>query len=203
MYFGHFNNLKYDFSFDNSSLVDKVQDLMTRVNMKITESEKRIMCNDYHVKSGERPETIAFNMYKNPELHWTILYINGIVNPYSEWYMDELSFEQYVRSKYAEEDLYKVHHWETNPHGFIVDAPKSLTISELGVNVASMINVNTALYNKLKLEYGVTSSNQLTVIPVSNYEHETDLNENKRFIKLIKPEYIGDFVARFKSELIK
>jgi hypothetical protein len=41
-----------------------------------------------------------------------------------------------------------------------------------------------------------------TSYPVSNYDYEAKLNENKSKIKLVKPEYINKFVKNFRA-LIK
>lgn len=39
----------------------------------------------YMVKDGERIEDVAFRMYGDPMLHWTILLVNNITNIYEEW----------------------------------------------------------------------------------------------------------------------
>lgn len=216
MYFGHFNNAYYDFSYDNVVHKDIVQDILTRTSLKISDADKDNLCLDYHIKDKERPEVVAYNFYKDPSLHWTILYINNIVNPYTEWPLDSVAFERFVRAKYPIvsyrnqeiDSLYLPHHWESNPHGIIVDAP--VLSEDEQYYTAEELNDNT-LYNgkysstfsKLVSKFGLNSDGQLQIIPVSNYDYETDLNENKRFIKVISPNYIGDFVQRFKEELIK
>jgi hypothetical protein len=40
-------------------------------------------------------------------------------------------------------------------------------------------------------------------MPVTNYEYETDINDDKRTIKLVLPEFIGTIVMRHKELIIK
>jgi Base plate wedge protein 53 len=78
-----------------------------------------------------------------------------------------------------------LHHWE-NSAGVTID--KNI-IEE---------NVNGIVQGGQVTIYGYNE----TAIPITNYEHENRLNENKRQILVIKPEYIIDFVKNYNKAFV-
>jgi hypothetical protein len=60
-------------------------------------------------------------------------------------------------------------------------------------------NTNTSSSTSYLLNDGSTLTVQTTVAPVTHYDYEVELNEAKRRIKLVKPEYI----SRINAELIR
>lgn len=59
-------------------------------------------------------------------------------------------------------------------------------------------NTNTSYSNSYSLVDGTTFSTKTTVAPVTYYDYELDLNEQKRNIMIIKPTYIPTIEAEFK-----
>lgn len=53
------------------------------------------------VGAGFRPDALAEAYYEDPELDWTIYLFNDIVDPYYEWYMSEIDFNDYIQKKYS------------------------------------------------------------------------------------------------------
>ena len=43
----------------------------------------------YDVKNGETPESIAFKLYGDSELHWIIMLVNDITDRYHQWSMSD------------------------------------------------------------------------------------------------------------------
>ena len=37
------------------------------------------------LKKGETPEMIADKLYGDPNLHWIVMYVNGITDRYHQW----------------------------------------------------------------------------------------------------------------------
>ena len=52
------------------------------------------------VNNGEKPETIANRIYKNPFYAWTIFVANDIVNYYEQWPRSSRQLAEYVEAKY-------------------------------------------------------------------------------------------------------
>lgn len=164
-YFLEFSLIDYDIRGDG--VIQRVTDIATRVKLRDEIKNNVVFWDEYDVREGERPETIAFNLYSDAERHWIILLANDIVNPYYDWPLSYLELERYLTKKYGTvEAINAVHHYEsfgdsTVPDGMIVDS---------------------TFVNK---------------ISVSNRDYETALNEAKRRIRLIKPVYVSEIEQEF------
>ena len=44
-----------------------------------------VFLTPYLVNDGETPEMISYKVYENSQYHWVILHINNIINPRTEW----------------------------------------------------------------------------------------------------------------------
>ena len=139
----------------------------------------------YSVQGDERPDQVAYNFYRDAGLDWVVLTTNNIVHVRDEWPMGERDFLTYVNAKYTSEELSNIHHYETKlirdsrgrliqPEGLTVPAGHSVTFLDNGV---------------LRTESQLTS--------FSFYEHETDLNDKKREINILKREYLSLFLEDF------
>ncbi len=52
------------------------------------------------VPDTDRPDVFADKVYKNPKMHWTLLNLNNLTNPYYDWVLSPQSFENYMDEKY-------------------------------------------------------------------------------------------------------
>lgn len=145
-----------------------VVDIFRRVAV-IQESLNNYNIEYYTIQDGEQPEDVAYKLYGNGKLGWTILIVNNILDPYNEWYLSGEILEDYVVRKYGANFLNTHHHW------VLPERP------EICVE-----------YNAAKLASG-------EIVPVTNYEHEVILNDGRREIKVISPNNIRDFVKEFEN----
>ena len=146
--------------------------LMTRVKLR-TDIKNDIFDYDYYdVVDGETPEMIAHKYYDNPELHWTILVANDIIDYYEDWPMSVQRFEEYVKDKYANPQ--GVHHYE---------------ISQTSGDATKTINV------------GMNTTDYESASVISNYTYEQRLQDDKRQIRLISPRFITQFVEEFREKI--
>ena len=137
----------------------------------------------YYIEDGERPESVAYNFYGDPELDWIILTANNITDPYTQWPMDSNTLLSYVNDIYDNPD--GVHHYETNE---ILDTDGSVLYKEgieVNENFRAVLSDNTTL-----------SKNQ-SLYTVTNIEYETMVNERRRVIGI--PD--NNFVDFFTSEI--
>ncbi len=147
-------------------------DLMSRVKL-ITKVKQNILEFDYYnVKDGETPEMIAHKYYDDVELHWTILMVNDIIDYYTEWPMSVQKFEQFVKDKY--ENPQAIHHYEVN---------------------------QTSGDNTTTIDVGMNTTDYPSATAISNYTYEDRLQEQRRQIRLIQPQYIRDFVKEFETKM--
>ncbi len=170
MYFDMIPKIYYDSKADNNFTL--LTNLMTRVKLR-TDIKNDIFDYDYYdVVDGETPEMIAHKYYDNPELHWTILVANDIIDYYEDWPMSVQRFEEYVKDKYANPQ--GVHHYE---------------ISQTSGDATKTINV------------GMNTTDYESASVISNYTYEQRLQDDKRQIRLISPRFITQFVEEFREKI--
>lgn len=173
-YFKDFDIIEYDFTVRGElPIIESIVDLMERVHLNITSEDLTKLCDRYLIVGATRPEEIAANLYNDPFLHWTILYVNSISNIYAEWPINDVSLSNFVTKKYGTGHEYDTHHTEKMPERIWMD--EQFCSDTYGEDVRN----------------------------VTNYDYEYELNEVKRQILVIKPEYISQFVRLFKGAMIK
>jgi hypothetical protein len=52
------------------------------------------------VPETDRPEVFAHRVYGDPKMHWVILNMNNMVNPYYDWVLSQQSFDNMMEEKY-------------------------------------------------------------------------------------------------------
>jgi len=137
----------------------------------------------YKVIGDDRPDNVAFKVYDNQYLDWLVLLSNNVINFENEWPMEQQSFINYLYRKYVTDaNLNAVHHYESSevkdssgkiiiPQGLHVPSDYSLTYYDEGFNTE------------------VTKSGLAN--PVTNYEYEVKLDDDKRNIYLLKSKYVS------------
>lgn len=116
-YFNELPDLEYISPFDdktsNSDFI-KSKNLFLRAKLNNNVLGTVSAIQDYYIKDGERPDTIAEKLYDDPELDWVILITNNITNVNDQWPLDNTSFYKYLLEKYgSDENIYGTHHYET------------------------------------------------------------------------------------------
>jgi len=162
----------------------KVKNLFKRGKLREDIFQNLSFFTKYTIKGDDRPDNVAFKIYGDSDLDWVVLICNNILNVQSEWPMTQEVFDEYVLDKYGDYDtLYNgVHHYETLevknslgvvvlPAGLQVDSDYTLTFYDSEIN-------------------GYTFKTDI-VVPVTNYEYEEKLENNKRTIFVLKPRYLN------------
>ena len=139
----------------------------------------------YSVIGDERPDQVADKFYKDSGLDWVILTTNNIVHVRDEWPMGNQDFLTYLNGKYTSEELSNIHHYETE---LLRDSDGKL-IHPKGLRVPSDYSISFLDRGVLRTESKITSFTFL--------EHETNLNDDKRNINILKPEYLTIFLEDF------
>tara|TARA_Y100001938_G_scaffold108318_1_gene148073 strand:+ start:82 stop:777 length:696 start_codon:yes stop_codon:yes gene_type:complete len=136
----------------------------------------------YSVQDDERPDQIADFYYSDSALDWVILTTNNIIHVRDEWPMGNQDFLTYLNAKYTAEELSNIHHYETK----IIRDSNGRLIQPEGLRVPEGHSVTF-------LDNGVSRTiSRLTSF--SFLQHETDLNDKKRNIDILKPEFLGIFL---------
>ena len=167
MYFDNFPTIPYDSELTNE--YKDVKNLLRRVGIRAKVKSNTMLYDTYDVRNGETPESIAFKLYGNAELHWVIMLVNNITDRYHDWPMTEAQFLQFVKDKY--ENVDGTHHYEIT---------------------------QTSGDTSVKINIGTDNTNYPSATLITNYEYEQEQQDVKRKIRLLDPSYIADFVEEFK-----
>ena len=187
-YFRELPNLNYQStSSDRSSSEDYVVVKNIFRRAKLRDDLKYVFTSliDYYIRDGIRPDQVADAVYGDPELDWVVLTSANIINVRDEWPLDSFEVYNYSLNKYGD-DLNQIRHYETTevkdsngrlilPKGKVVDA--GFTIPDPSSPTATLNPVG-----------GVT-----------NYEYESKLNDAKRSIYIITPNYLQVFLNDMKD----
>ena len=149
-----------------------MKDILTRVKLVASKKENILNFDYYNVQDGETPEMIAHKYYVDVNLHWTILDANDLVDYNNDWPMSVQKFEKFVFDKY--DNPQAIHHYE---------------ISQTSGETTTTIDI------------GMNTTDYPSATAISNYTYEDRLQEQKRQIRLISPDFISQFVSEFEKKL--
>lgn len=151
----------------------------------------------YSIQEGDTPESVAYKYYGDQYRYWIVLYCNGILDPQWQWPLTNQQFDIYLKNKYSsvaegsgktvlEYLQTTIHHYEkliiTTDSNTSYQTTKNVTIDE------------ETYTNLIEKSEQVTVGGVLTTYVISKklvtlFDYESELNESKRNIKLIKASY--------------
>jgi hypothetical protein len=163
----------------------EAKNLFMRIKIKDAVSGSLTTFDGYSIKDGERPDSIAEELYGDAGLDWVILLAANITNVQDQWPLSSRVLFDIASEKYGN-DLNAIHHYETVetrdskgrlliPGGLVVDRdfripnPDSPT-QDLDPTAA-----------------------------VSNWLVETRKNNKKRSIQVLRNEYLYSIVEEAKE----
>jgi len=127
----------------------------------------------YYIKEGETPDILANNIYGSSRYHWVILTVNDIVSLHDEWPKLDAEMYNYTSDKYGAGNHINDHHYRL------------------------------ASDNTIIVDYDPVGISDGTVEVVSNCMHESEINEKKRQIFLLKKELLARFLINYKELMSK
>ena len=187
-YFRQLPNLDYpSLKNDRQSAYDYqvVKNIFKRALLRNDVFDEVTAFTKYSVEGDERPDQVAFDFYQDPNLDWVVLTTNNIVHVRDEWPMGNQDFLTYLNGKYTAEELANIHHYETD----VLRDSRGRLIHPKGLTVPSDYSISFLDNGVLRTESKITSFTFL--------EHETDLNDAKRNINILRPEFLGLFLENF------
>jgi len=168
-YFRDFPKVIYDVKDNNKPHV--MTDITKNIRM-ITDKYKHTTGFDfYDILDGDTPEMLAHKFYGKSTFHWIILITNNIINVHDDWPVQVNDLGGILSDKYDDDG--GIHHYE---------------IPQESGDVSTMIRIPTASLS----EY--PSAN-----PISNLEYELDLQLAKRRIRILKPQFVSQFIEEFNA----
>lgn len=184
-YFNNIPNFNYVSRLPNAKISDyiTVKNFFKRGFIREDIFENLAFFTKYQIKGDDRPDNVAWEIYQESGLDWLVLTCNNIINVQSEWPMSQENFERFLLDKYeTHEALNNTHHYETIE---VKDTLGSIILKE-GNWVDS--NFSLTYYDNI-LEKQITADP--TNKPITNYDYEIKIEDEKRNIFLLKPQYLN------------
>ena len=183
-YFSELPDFEYVSRLPDAKISDyiRVKNLFKRGFLREDIFQDLAFFTKYQIIGDDRPDNVAFTNYNDSTLDWLVLMANNILNVTDEWPISQSSFDEIMLERYGSYDtLFNgIHHYET----IEVKDSRNRIIVPSGLKVDSNYSITFFDDNADQLK-------TLTpVIPVTNYQYEEKINNEKRSIYLLKPEYI-------------
>ena len=185
-YFRAIPSISYDIWGTEPRNYQSVTNIMKRVKFKPEVLEDISEYYPYIVRDGERPDIISYNQYDTVAFAYLIILINDVQDPIFDWPLSTQQFEQFIANKYGSLDSAMT---TTKNYYQIVRAEVLRTgIAERIPEVKFIVDETT--YNALDQTLRTTQT---------EYDWEDELNNDKKEIKLISPNYIHDIDYQVKQ----
>jgi hypothetical protein len=154
----------------------RVKNLFRRVKLRDDLQNVFTLFNKYQVRQGERPDTLAERLYGDVSYDWVVLLTAGIINVRDQWPLSDYELYRYAENKYGS-DLNAIRFYETTE---VKDSSGRLILPK-----GKVVDSNFSIPNP-----STPTANLNPVGGVTNYEYEVRLNEEKRQIYVLKPDYL-------------
>ena len=194
-YFEELPNIAHPSLLPNRNKIEDriiVKNIFKRSKLRSDIDQAITAFNYYYVEQGMRPDMVAKDLYDDSELDWVILTTNNIINVRDQWPLEHNDLYSYMLEKYGSEaNIMKVRHHETRK---IVDEYDRVIIPA-GLEVDSNFSLEYLNYSGQKI---IVSSSQV-VSAITNYQYEVKLNDEKRKIRVLKPQFVSLFLTDHKN----
>ena len=185
-YFRQLPDFEYVSRLPDAKISDyiKVKNLFKKGKLREDIFQSVAVFEKYQIRGDDRPDNVAFDVYQDSKLDWLILACNNILNIQTEWPMRQSDFDRFMLEKYGSYDtLFNgVHHYETTE----IRDGSGVVMMKAGLRVGETFPFS---YTDTKSDVVFTLSNIST--PVTNYEYESQLEDDKRNIFILKARYLN------------
>lgn len=196
MYFSFIPNIQYDrkpiqYPFSESDFV-VAKNFFRRYQVNPDVFSYAVYFKKYAVIEGERLDNIAEKAYGDPFFDWIIALTNNMIDPLFGLPLSENELRKTLESSY--DDPYStIKHYET----YEIKTNSGVTVLKSGLVVDETFYSSPFKYwNGTSVEQipGSDASRAVTI-----FEYESNENEKKREIFLLKPRYLDAFLSDFRT----
>ena len=168
-------------------------------------SDNATLFNKYVIGDGERPDTIAGEVYGNSNYDFVVVLTAGITNITHQWPVQDYQIYDVALAKYGSEiEMNENHHYETfeirDDKNRLILPPNLIVDDEFKIDgTSSKYNTKYTLVSQAgntqlddKDEFTVKTDNIARA--VTNLEYEHTENEKKREIDVLRVSYLQTFI---------
>lgn len=190
----YFRNFPFtNYQIEDYNINEIVQNPLARFKIVDVLRNVKFLYQEYIIEEGQSASEIAYSFYDDETLDWVIYITNNIIDPKYDWPLDYTSFNNFLTKKYGsvenalrETTTENIHHyeWIVQQQQVLFDGTK---IPERRLTV-----------DKTKYDTLIASERDI----VRNFEYEQRLNDGKRNIKLLRVEYLQQFLSEVRNVLL-
>lgn len=166
-------NIDYAFTEKN---VKALKNIVASVFVEDKNLRNKYLFKPYVVFDADTPESVAYQLYDDPNLWWVLIVINDINNPFTQWIKDSGRLSLEIK----ETDNQLLWFMDTRKKRIVddVDHAKYLKMLQSGKILPEYIN------------------------PVFRRDYENALNEKRNHIWVLEPSYVYEFAQEYEYLLI-
>lgn len=168
-----------------------VTDITKRVNIYDTVLSDPYAFLPYTIESADRPEDIALFYYGDVTYVWLVYFSILAIDPYYDWPLQQRQFEKFIIKKYKEESGEEI-------DSAVLAWTQNTQISDNIVHYKSVTDDTIISKDSYTLN-PLIDGDEWTAIRY--YDHEEELNENKRVIELLDRRYAAQAENQLKELL--
>ena len=194
-YFEELPNILYPNLLRNQNKIEDripVKNIFKRAKLRTDVDQAITAFNYYYIEQGMRPDMVAKDLYGDSELDWVVLTTNNITNVRDQWPLEHNDLHEYMLGKYGSEiNINGIHHYETRK---ILDEYKRVVIPA-GLEVDANFT-----FKYMNFTNSIVNVNPVSAI--TNYQYEVKLNDEKRRIKILKPQFLTLFLTDHRNIML-
>ena len=191
-YFQELPNISYPSLLPRSNKAEDriiVKNIFKRAKLRDDVEQAITAFNYYQIEDGMRPDMVAERLYNDPELDWVILTSNNITNIRDQWPLSHNDLYEHMLEKYGSEtNIQGINHYETRQ---VLDE-----YNRVVVPAGLEVDFNFT-FSYMNFSNTIVTVNP--VVPLTHYEYEVRLNEEKRRIKVLRPEYLNTYISEHRE----
>ncbi len=183
-YFRQLPNIQYqNFLINSTGSQDYLlmKNIFLRGKMRDDLKDNFTLFQQYSIKGDERPDEIAYDVYGSSEYDWVVLITAGIITYQNDYPLTSQELYDYTLNKYGVEGMSGINHYESTE----VKDNAGRLIYPAGIIVAQDFTIPNP---------DIPTSFISPVVGVTNFEYETNKNDEKRNIFMLRPSYLNQFL---------
>ena len=191
-YFNELPNISYPSLLPRSNKAEDriiVKNIFKRAKLRDDVEQAITAFNYYQIEDGMRPDMVAERLYNDPELDWVVLTSNNITNVRDQWPLSHNDLYEHMLEKYGSEtNIRGISHYETRQ---VLDE-----YNRVVVPAGLKVDFNFR-FSYMNFSNTIVTVNP--VVPFTYYDYEVKLNEEKRRIKILRPEYLNAYISEHRE----
>lgn len=183
-YFRQLPNIQYqNFLINSTGSQDYIlmKNIFLRGKMRDDLRSNFTLFQQYSIKGDERPDQIAYDIYGSSEYDWVVLITAGIITYQNDYPLTSQELYDYTLNKYGVDGINDINYYESTE---VKDTDGRL-IYPAGIVVAQDFTIPNP---------DIPTSVISPVVGITNFEYETNINDKKRNIFMLRPSYLNQFL---------